>query len=584
MSVLQASATRRDAKNYLQKYAPQTSLTEIRQRDKTLSVPSTWSSNALVRAASEAPQFVQGKQPEPASNSDDLPKLAIVKLRLPQSLDDRELRGIARTLSQLRKLGLVSVVVLDAGPAAASRDIYTQQAHRLQHALDDMGPPGARIADHTLVKREREDGGFLPSSAAVQFPSALARALSSEEILILPPVGTSPALDSFHLIDPDDAIMALAKHFCGLQFEDEQALDRVSAQALTPGRRNASIERVIILDPLGAIPIAGQPGASHRFINLEQEFGPVMRTLEADAHDDGHIHEDKSVHVQNLKLLKNILSLLPATSTALISSPSVAATRAAGPLTSVATRNKLNPLIHNLLTDKPVFSSSLPLERVRSDKSPHRWLEDSPVATVVKRGMPLTIYPDPTRSPWLPTRPGSPRLRLTDTCIDLPRLQHLIEDSFDRKLDLRHYLDRINDNLAGVIIAGEYEGGAVLTWEKPSNMSQEEAYQSGRLVPYLDKFAVLKSRQGSGGVADVVFNAMVRGCFPDGVAWRSRKDNPVNKWYFERSVGTRKLKDTNWTMFWTTPNVALTDPKLRDYEDVCRHVEPSWADKKKAAD
>lgn len=28
------------------------------------------------------------------------------------------------------------------------------------------------------------------------------------------------------------------------------------------------------------------------------------------------------------------------------------------------------------------------------------------------------------------------------------------------------------------------------------------------------------------------------------------QDNPVNKWYFERSRGTWKLPDTNWTMFW----------------------------------
>jgi len=200
------------------------------------------------------------------------------------------------------------------------------------------------------------------------------------------------------------------------------------------------------------------------------------------------------------------------------------------------------------------------------------------VATLLKRGMPLTVYPDPTISAWLPPRPGGPRLRLTDTCIDLPRLAHLINDSFNRELDVQHYLERVNENLAGVIIAGEYEGGAILTWERPFGLDEETAYKTGRLVPYLDKFAVLKSRQGSGGVADVVFNAMVRGCFPEGVCWRSRQDNPVNKWYFERSLGTWKLKDTNWTMFWTTPHLPLSDPKLLDYEDVCRNIEPSWAD------
>jgi amino-acid N-acetyltransferase len=173
---------------------------------------------------------------------------------------------------------------------------------------------------------------------------------------------------------------------------------------------------------------------------------------------------------------------------------------------------------------------------------------------------------------------------LTDKCIDLPRLVHLIEDSFGRKLDVDDYLNRVNENLAGVIIAGEYEGGAILTWEKPEGLDDQTAYEQGRYVPYLDKFAVLRKSQGSGGCADIVFNAMVRGCLPDGVSWRSRKDNPVNKWYFERSLGTSKLSGCNWTMFWTTPNLDNQSPILRDYESVCRGVEPSWADNKHILD
>ncbi|KAI5283584.1 Amino-acid acetyltransferase, mitochondrial, partial [Ascosphaera acerosa] len=158
---------------------------------------------------------------------------------------------------------------------------------------------------------------------------------------------------------------------------------------------------------------------------------------------------------------------------------------------------------------------------------------------------------------------------------------YLIEDSFGRKLDLAHYLARIGDRLAGVIIAGEYEGGAVLTWELPPGVPDDGSAASvARMVPYLDKFAVLRRCQGAGGVADVVFNAMVRGCFPHGVCWRSRMDNPVNKWYFERSRGTWKLPGTNWAMFWTTPQVPLDERRFQDYEAVCRKIEPSWADGK----
>jgi len=110
-------------------------------------------------------------------------------------------------------------------------------------------------------------------------------------------------------------------------------------------------------------------------------------------------------------------------------------------------------------------------------------------------------------------------------------------------------------------------------------------------VPYLDKFAVLKRAQGSGGVADIVFNAMVRTAFPQGVVWRSRRDNPVNKWYFERSIGTWKVTD-KWTMFWTGDEVDFENAsagsvgenekalRWKDYVSVCANTEPSWADQK----
>ncbi len=203
-------------------------------------------------------------------------------------------------------------------------------------------------------------------------------------------------------------------------------------------------------------------------------------------------------------------------------------------------------------------------------------------STFVKRGMPLTVIPDPRASPWTPDNHGERRLRLTDARIDFSRLVHLIEDSFNRRLDIKHYLARIDDRIAGLVIAGEYEGGALFTWETPPGASPSDV---SRQVPYLDKFAVLRRSQGAGGVADIVFNAMVRGCFPNGVCWRSRRDNPVNKWYFERARGTWKIPDTNWTMFWTTEGVEAGDgERFRDYEAVCRSVEPSWADKKKAAD
>lgn len=158
-----------------------------------------------------------------------------------------------------------------------------------------------------------------------------------------------------------------------------------------------------------------------------------------------------------------------------------------------------------------------------------------------------------------------------DPRIDFPRLLHLIEDSFRKQLNVEHYLNRIKGKVAGVIVAGNYEGGAILTWEQPPGTSDPS-----RLVPYLDKFAVLQSSQGSSGVADILFQSMVRSCFPNGVCWRSRKDNPVNKWYFERATASWQIPESMWTMFWTGEGVVENGDRFADYVGVCKNVTPSF--------
>ncbi|KAF6836234.1 acetylglutamate synthase [Colletotrichum musicola] len=586
VSVLEASATRRDAKGYLQKYALQSGEGTSKKAGAPQSRTAPDHAYSSIRVVNQAPKFIQGDlKSESAVPLDEPVNLAIVKMTRPQDLDDKMLSAIAKTFSQLRKLGLVSLIVLDIGPAP--RGVLREQSWRVQQAIESFGEPGSILLDRCVAETEvhaAKTQGFMPSSVYVQHPHLVLRALQENAIVVIPPVTLAPDMKSVEVVDADEAIVALTKFFCGLQLNEAHSPAEAAASSFRAGVKVASVEKAIILDPAGGTPLADEHNSCHRYINLEQEFEGIMYGLTHPSGSEARRGKIPPIvrqqHARNLQLAKNVLSMLPSTSSAIISTPSAAANKPIQAFTSVTTRNRQNPLIHNLLTDKPVFSSSLPIERVRSGKGGDPVSGETHVATLIKRGMPLTVYPDPTISAWLPPRPGAPRLRLTDTCIDLPRLVHLINDSFNRELDVQHYLDRVNESLAGVIVAGEYEGGAILTWEKPFGLDEETAYKTGRLVPYLDKFAVLKSRQGSGGVADVVFNAMVRGCFPEGVCWRSRQDNPVNKWYFERSLGTWKLKDTNWTMFWTTPDLPLGHPKLLDYENVCRHIEPSWADSK----
>jgi amino-acid N-acetyltransferase len=598
------------------------------------------------RSVLETPVFRQGETPETAKGItlDEALHIALVKLTNSQSLDDETVHGVALTLSQLTRLGVASCVVVDPGPVedeTAWRKVAAEQADRLSAAIDVCDGGKARRLDSALTK-DRKDG--LPKVISRQ---VLLRPLRKNHTVIVTPVAYSEETCTASLVSANDTVLALTRELAGLERKHDPDEDpRITAQKFAILQKEVVVDRLIVLDPVGGIPAFKGPQRSHVFINMEQEFEDIENELlgatTAIANEIPSQVEQSSVvavannsnpissfaasevtsitpgnqqqresqikkntgtarsplqgHLDNLRLLQQALAVLPPLSSGIITTPrDVANSTRPQPqdflsVSQVGTRRQKNTLIHNLLTDKPVYSSSLPSARLGPTQI-FNGQRIPPVvqSTFVKRGMPLTILPDPRMGPWCPDSiGGQQRLTLDDPRIDLPRLVHLIEDSFNRKLDVQDYLDRIHGKIAGLIIAGEYEGGAILTWETPPDIPEIERDKPEnikRLVPYLDKFAVLKRSQGAGGVADVVFNAMVRSCLPQGLCWRSRMDNPVNKWYFERSRGTWKLNGSNWAMFWTTPGVPEEDPlKFRDYEAVCRSIQPSWADKKSVVD
>ncbi|ETS82637.1 hypothetical protein PFICI_04513 [Pestalotiopsis fici W106-1] len=520
--------------------------------------------------------------------------VALVKIRAPQAIDDETLLGVGRSLAQLKKLGLTSIVVVDCDlpeeDEVERRRKTNLQAGRLATAIDRYDELGARMIQSPITIGDsagKDTSPFTSDDLFVGNSKDLMDSLQSETIPIIPSIGFTEDLCSFRSVDPNDAIIALARQLSGLQFLGQPAEDAQITRLL----KLAEVYRVIIIDPVGGIPALNQATGRYMFLNLEQEYEDVTRNLVVSSLEPtAGPREDNYYHLKNAELARKTLSLLPPTASAIITTPQEAANNRSTDKDDlewamVGTRRKHNPLIHNLLTDRPMQSSSLPSNRIRQVTSsagvPERI---GSLTTLAKRGMPLTIFPDPRVASWRPPQPGVGGLKLTDPNIDLGRLVYLINDSFGRELDVEHYLRRVENNLAGIVIAGEYEGGAILTWESPCGPDGVVNRDPSRMVPYLDKFAVLRKSQGAGGVADIVFNAMVRNCFPEGVCWRSRKDNPVNKWYFERSRGTMKIPDMNWTMFWTTPELSTDSQKFKDYESVCRGIEPSWADNKQILD
>lgn len=559
LDVLDSSATRRDAKSYLKTFE-KTSRPEIVQTLSELNRDNGVNLGTL---------YTQVEKLKPNKH------VALVKIRDVEAIDNDVVQGLGRTISQLAQLGMTSVVVLSpsffSSPAHFSSKFAAAgaQVERIIDAIQASGEVRAQGLEQ-LVEAFSET---LDSTKTVPTTSAsrkqckiinhqsLISLLHRDIIPVIPSIGLCSApMTHYTAVPADQIIRALVREMLDLT-ESQSELLRYQMGMV-------SLDRIIILDELGGIPAHNRHHGPHTYINLEQEFPSIKKYL-SQGRTQGLNVEQSSIHQQNLELLKDTLMLLPPSSSGIIATPlevaksqSKAPEQSAGP--RVRTRRQRNTLIHNLLTDKPATSSSLPYGR--SAFSEYK----APSSTFLKRGMPVEIIPDPSHISWpkLLTLKGSDPL--SDGRIDVNRLVRLIENSFGRELDVTHYFTRIRDQLAGLVVAGEYEGCALFTWESPPTHPQV-------MVPYLDKFAVTKRSQGAGtSVADILFKAMVRDCFAEGVCWRSRSNNPVNKWYFERAKGTWKIPGTQWAMFWTTENATQDD--LKAYEAVCRHVIPSWVD------
>ncbi|KAJ2119737.1 Amino-acid acetyltransferase, mitochondrial, partial [Coemansia sp. RSA 921] len=162
-----------------------------------------------------------------------------------------------------------------------------------------------------------------------------------------------------------------------------------------------------------------------------------------------------------------------------------------------------------------------------------------------------------------------------DTC-NVPRLRSLLESSFKRTLDAGQYFERLRQlQSAGgveIIVAGDYQGAVIVT---------HEAVAGAESLPYLDKFAVLPSAQGT-GMADILWAQLRRTC--PSCMWRSRNDNGVNKWYFDRSSGHVRAPAqpgaTQWVFFWYQSSVpgqrTLTVDEIQSGIAVSQKIAPSF--------
>ena len=578
LSVLRANPSLRDARAYIDSFglkpkpAPQKqqqtrkSLTPetsaVDTPHPTVAVPSTTTSTK------EQTEFALPARTSPiiASILDPVyQRTALVKLQGP--FTDVQLDSITRGLIYLKKLGLVSVIVVENEDLVRGEDgdrtKIVDETTRTVKSLERQGAKARPIVSPVArlgPKDEDEvpDGYDIPE--AHTFPSDLGlirSAIQAGDIPVLAPL----ALDSFCRtvrVGANDVIGALARGMT------EAAAELRSKIPQPPDGGHPEFSEEVDLTPLrlmvinreGGIPSYARFGLPHLLVNLTSEYSFISETFQR-SWEEAH-----PTALKNLSLARTCLAYMPPTSSAIF-----------------VNHRSPSSLIANLITNKPAVSSSLPHALLQGNRklTPH-------TPTLLRRGMDIRV------------------VRAVQD-IDRTKMTYLLETSFRRVLDQEAFYKRLESSLDYVIVAGDYAGAAIVTNEPVQHSSLTESPSPGSHFPitYLDKFAVLPTHQGDGTV-DFLWVALHDESYglghpfsvnPNGgkegqgegrdLVWRSRANNPVNKWYFERSTGHVRVGE--WVLFWCDAEKRLRIEEGRKANAGLQFVEKweggrvqAWAD------
>ncbi len=449
-------------------------------------------------------------------------RTALVKIQGP--FTEKQLDSICRGMVYLEKLGLVSVIVVenDEIPRGAEdeRSALVDETMRIVAHLEKQGARALPIVGAAVRLGPKPEDSASPSNSGTEPPethtlpsdlSSIRSALRAGEIPVIVPF----ALDSFCRsvrVDSNDVIAGLARGMVEAASVDKASQSGTEEDSIHfPPEVDLTPLRLMIINRDGGIPSYARSGYPHLLINLTSEYNHILDTFDPRWRD---LH---SSALSNLSLARTCLHYMPPTSSAIMVS-----------------HKSPSSLIGNLITNKPAVSSSLPHALLQGNRrlTPH-------TPTLLRRGLPVQVL----RS-------------VAD--IDQTKMTALLERSFKRELKAEEFYNRLSKVLDFVVVAGDYAGAAIVTNEPSSDGSPP--------ISYLDKFAVLPNNQGDGTV-DFLWVALHDESYglghpfsvnPNGgrggkgeghdLIWRSRTDNPINKWYFERSSG--HLRMGSWVLFW----------------------------------
>ncbi|KAF6766559.1 mitochondrial amino-acid acetyltransferase [Ephemerocybe angulata] len=542
LSILRSNPSLRDTRSYLASFGalpnkPQAkSATPPHVPEIVIPPPVHKSSTSLPKISDKQQQV----QPSPVITSILNPvyrRTALVKVHGP--FTDVQLDSITRGLVYLEKLGLVSVIVVENDDRVIGepdkRSRIMDEVMRVVTSLERHGARARPVVGPVARLGPKPGGDEFSSDPKCDPPETHAyphdlvpirSSLRAGEIPVVAPL----ALDSFCRsvrVDANDLIAGLASSMMEAAAHDHNHSARSEHEDGTtdPDAIDLTPLRLMIINQHGGVPSYARSGYPHLLINLNQEYEHIQETFDP---------KWKSSHptaLSDLALARTCLNYMPPASSAIMVS-----------------HKSPSSLIGNLITNKPAVSSSLPHALLQGNLrlTPH-------TPTLLRRGLPIQVI----RS-------------LAD--LDKEKMTALLEQSFGRTLNQDAFYKRLEKSLDFVIIVGDYAGTAIVTNEGRDGTVDflwvalhDESYGLGH--PFS-----ANPNGGKGGMGE-----------GRDLVWRSRSNNPVNKWYFERSTGHMRMGE--WVLFWSDAEKHLKIEQGRRGSEALSYIEDwehgrlaRWAD------
>ncbi|KAJ3127138.1 Amino-acid acetyltransferase, mitochondrial [Nowakowskiella sp. JEL0407] len=414
---------------------------------------------------------------------------------------DGDLEVLASGIVRLERLGLIPVIYLSPD---TEDTITTESIEKLrkfgvdlQTMLEKFGSRCLLLHSPSFSTTNSTDSNT-PNDSFIKFDvKGLQCAIEMDQVLVVLPY---LAETGKVIVEGDRTVLAIAEGIRDFQFGDNDTGEG--------GDDFFNPLKVIWVNDLGGIRLdVSKPCIP--FINLGQEFDTLRTKLESITGTTPPTLETPVIPEESSKTMETI----PKQIRQLIQAYTLLSKLSKKCSAVVCGIKDTELLVSNLITDKPTRG-----------------------ITVLRHGVSLSFF-----SSLRGTEKSS------DQKLDLQKLKRLLESSFGKEL-LDGYWDRIDGKILSVIVAGDYDGAAIITEEGESGVEK---------VVYLDKFAVDPRCQGT-GVADIIWGEVEK--FKD-LMWRSRMDNPVNKWYFDRSLG--QIAGEKWRIFWRGEGVGGLKEKIK---------------------